>query len=72
MHFAIMGAWRRHGSGELSVAQELRTLSNLGIDLDAITEKLQVDGIASFASAYDRVLTALEKKRNMLVARASA
>jgi hypothetical protein len=57
----------------LSVAeQQLRTLSNLGIDLEAITEKLQVDGIASFASAYDRVLAALEKKRgNMMAARVS-
>jgi transaldolase len=64
-------AFRDHGrvrgdtvQENLSTAEDqLRTLSNLGIDLDAITEKLQVDGVASFASAYDRVLAALEKKR---------
>jgi transaldolase len=58
----------------LSVAEDqLRSLSNLGIDLDAITEKLQVDGVASFASAYERVLAALEKKRgSMTPAHASA
>jgi transaldolase len=64
-------AFRDHGrvrgdtvQENLSIAEDqLRTLSNLGIDLDAITEKLQVDGVASFASAYDRVLAALEKKR---------
>ena len=64
-------AFREHGRvrgdtvhENLSVSEDqLRTLSNLGINLNAITEKLQVDGIASFASAYDRVLAALEKKR---------
>jgi transaldolase len=68
---ATLSGFRDHGrvrgdtvQEDLSNAEDqLRTLSDLGIDLDAITEKLQVDGIASFASAYDRVLAALEKKR---------
>ena len=68
---ATLKAFREHGSvrgntvqEELAVAEDqLRRLSSLGIDLAAITEKLQVDGIASFAAAYDRVLAALEKKR---------
>jgi len=78
---ATLSAFRDHGRvrgdtvrEDLSVAEgQLRSLANLGIDLGAITEKLQVDGIASFASAYDRVLAALEKKRgSMMPARASA
>ena len=78
---ATLNGFRDHGrvrgdtvQEELSTAEDrLRTISSLGIDLHAITEKLQVDGIASFASAYDRVLAALEKKRgNMMKARASA
>jgi transaldolase len=78
---ATLNAFRDHGcvrgdtvQEDLSVAEhQLRTLSGLGIDLEAITEKLQVDGIASFASAYDRVLAALEKKRaTMMAARVSA
>ena len=78
---ATLKAFRDHGSVQgntvqenLSVAEDqLRSLSNLGIDLDAITEKLQVDGVASFASAYERVLAALEKKRgSMTPAHASA
>jgi len=78
---ATLKAFRDHGSvrgntvqESLSVAEDqLRSLSNLGIDLDAITEKLQVAGVASFASAYERVLAALEKKRgSMTPARASA
>jgi transaldolase len=42
----------------------LRALSSLGIDLNSITDKLQIDGVASFASAYDRVLDVIGKKAN--------
>jgi transaldolase len=74
-----LNAFRDHGNvrgntveDDLSAAgEQLRKLSGVGVDLDAITEKLQVDGIASFASAYDRILAALEKKR-IKMARAHA
>src|SRR6185312_16378407 len=67
-----LSAFREHGRvrgdtvrENVSAAEDhLQTLSNLGIDLNVIAEKLQADGIASFASAYDRVLAALEKKRD--------
>jgi len=42
---------------------QLQELSSLGIDLNAITDRLQVDGVATFAAAYDRVLDAIGKKR---------
>lgn len=66
-----LNAFRDHGrvrgdtvQENLSAAEDqLQRLSSLGIDLNAIAEKLQADGVASFASAYDHVLTALEKKR---------
>jgi len=65
-----LAAFRDHGRvrgdtvlENLSEAEsQLRALSTLGIDLNAITAKLQVDGVASFASAYDRVLNAIGKK----------
>jgi hypothetical protein len=41
---------------------QLRALSIFGIDLNAITDQLQVDGVAAFASAYDRVLDAIGRK----------
>jgi hypothetical protein len=41
---------------------QLRVLSRLGVDLNAITDKLQVDGVASFASAYARVWDTIGKK----------
>ena len=45
---------------------QLTALANLGVDLNAITDQLQVDGVASFASAYDRVLDAIATKRREL------
>jgi transaldolase len=42
---------------------QLRALTSLGIDLNAITDKLQLDSVASFASAYDRVVEAIGRKR---------
>jgi transaldolase len=68
---ATLDAFRDHGHvrGDtitltLTEAREsLDVLSRLGIDLDAIAEKLQVDGISAFAADYDRVLAALDKKR---------
>lgn len=78
---ATLTAFREHGRvrgntvvEDLAAAEDqLRKLSDIGIDLGAITEELQVDGITSFASAYDRVLAALEKKRGkMMQAHASA
>ncbi len=44
----------------------LRTLFSLGVDLNAITDKLQVDGVQSFASAYGRVLDAIGKKQQTM------
>jgi transaldolase len=68
-------AFRDHGrvrgntvQEDLSAAEDqLRALSGLGVDLNAIAEKLQTDGVASFAAAYDRVLAALEKKRGRMM-----
>lgn len=78
---ATLKAFRDHGRVRGNTVEENRAvaeeqlwkLSNLGLDLNATAEKLQTDGIASFASAYDRVLGALEKKRGtMMQAPASA
>ena len=65
-----LAAFRDHGrvrgdtvlENPAEAESQLRALSVLGIDLNAITDKLQVDGVASFASAYDRVLDAIRKK----------
>jgi transaldolase len=65
-----LAAFRDHGrvrgdtvlENPADAERQLRALSALGIDLNAITDQLQIDGVASFASAYDRVLDAIGKK----------
>ena len=41
----------------------LSKLVQLGIDVSAIAEELQAEGVAAFASAYDSVLAGLERKK---------
>ncbi len=73
-------AFRRHGRVKGSTVEEelkkaesdLSRLKELGIDLDAIAEKLQTDGISAFAASLDRLLAAVEEKRSRLVARAQS
>ena len=68
--------FRQHGTvrgatvlQNLAVADEqLQSLPRLGIDLDDISEKLQLDGVGAFAAAYDKVMAALDKKRQAIVA----
>ncbi len=42
--------------------QALNDLKKVGIDLDAITEQLQVDGVKAFRDSFDQLLGALEEK----------
>ena len=73
-----LDAFRRHGRVKGSTVEEelkkaesdLSRLKELGIDLDAIAEKLQTDGISAFAASLDRLLAAVEEKRRRLFARA--
>ncbi len=63
-HGKIPGATVKAGFDEADRA--LASLARLGIDLDAITAKLQVDGVAAFAASFDQLMDALEKKRQAL------
>ena len=64
-HGKIPGAVVKQGFDEADAA--LASLARLGISLDAITEKLQVDGVAAFAASFDQLMGALEKKRTTMV-----
>jgi len=44
----------------------LRHLAKLGIDLNAVGEKLQQDGVDSFAVSFKKLLNALEEKRKII------
>ncbi len=71
-----LNAFRDHGQvaptllqGQDEFKEVLERLPELGIDLKAITERLQMEGVAAFASSYDRLLAALKEKRKAVVAR---
>jgi transaldolase len=71
-----LNAFRDHGQvrttlleGLEEAHQNLARLPEMGIDLDAITEKLQVDGVAAFAASYDKLLAALDEKRKATAVR---
>jgi transaldolase/glucose-6-phosphate isomerase len=70
-----MDAFRDHGRVASATVKEglpeaetaLKRLASLGVDLDAITEKLQQDGVAAFAASFDQLMAALEKKRKTMI-----
>jgi transaldolase/glucose-6-phosphate isomerase len=47
---------------------DLDRLAKLGIDLDAITQKLQDDGVASFAKSFESLMGSIAEKRDRLLA----
>ena len=47
----------------------VNALEDLGIDLDAVTEQLQADGVTAFADAFDRLLGAIAEKAGRLASR---
>jgi transaldolase len=47
---------------EEGLKKDLCCLKELGIDLDDITEKLQADGIAAFATSFDQLLALGRRK----------
>ena len=76
---ATLEAFRDHGavpaaSLESSADEDDATLAGaaaLGLDLVAITERLQADGVAAFARSYEQLLEALAHKRRITVGTAT-
>ena len=64
-HGRVPGATVKEGLAEAEAA--LAQLPRVGVDLGAITEKLQQDGVASFAASFDQLMAALEKKRQTMI-----
>jgi transaldolase len=65
-----LAAFRDHGRAQETITQnvaqaeaDIAKLRHLSIDLDAITTKLQDDGVDSFAKSYDSLLASLKAKR---------
>lgn len=71
---ATLDAFRAHGKPRASLEKGLEEardvfarLKTLNIDLDAITETLQVQGVAAFADSYEQLLKTLDKKRRTIL-----
>jgi len=70
---ATLAAFRDHGRVHATIGADaqqddatLLAASGLGLDLHAMTEQLQVDGVAAFAQSYDTLLNALARKRRTI------
>ena len=74
-----LDAFRDHGHVHETLTENVKQaeadiaqLQEFGIDLDAITEKLQDDGVDAFAASYDKLLAALKTKRQDILANHAA
>lgn len=70
-----LAAFRDHGRVRETLREnitqaktDIAQLEALGIDLGALTEKLQNDGAAAFAASYDKLLAELKNKRQDILA----
>jgi transaldolase len=75
MPTATLDAYRDHGAprralaGDLAwCATELDRLRAVGVDLDRVTDQLQVDGVAAFARSFDQLMAALDHARRVRAA----
>jgi transaldolase/glucose-6-phosphate isomerase len=71
---ATYTAIRDHGKVALTLEQGLdecrtlvRELGEIGIDLKAVTEKLQKDGLGSFVTSFDTLAESIESKRDAIL-----
>ncbi|MFQ5682914.1 MAG: bifunctional transaldolase/phosoglucose isomerase [Candidatus Binatia bacterium] len=73
---ATLNAFREHGrvagstveAGLQEADAALSRLGGLGVNLDAIAQKLQEDGVVAFSDSFDKLLDSLEEKRKSVIA----
>ena len=65
-----LAAYRHHGKpasrlthDAVKASETLQRLGEAGIDLDAVTQQLEDEGIQKFVEAFDRLMHTLEEKR---------
>ena len=70
-------SYRDHGKPEACLTTEvaeateiLRRLSELGIDLDAVTQQLEDEGVKKFDNAFDDLMNTLKEKRSQTLSKA--
>ena len=72
---ATLQAFLDHGAASLTLEvgvdearAQLARLAELGVDLDAITQNLQDDGVAAFAKSFEALMASIAEKREKLLA----
>jgi transaldolase len=67
---ATLDAFREHGELRASLFEDVEgadrffiELAAAGVDIDAMTAELQVEGVAAFAKSFDQLLDALGEAR---------
>jgi transaldolase/glucose-6-phosphate isomerase len=72
---ATLAAFRDHGrvaatleTGLDDARMKLAKLKDLGVDLDAITQKLLDDGVAAFAKSFEALMASIAEKQDKLQA----
>ncbi len=72
---ATLTAFLDHGTVAVTLTRgldeakaHLARLRELGVDLDAITEKLQKDGVIAFSDSFEKLMQAIVNKRDRLLA----
>jgi transaldolase len=65
-----MNAFLDHGNPKITIDQDLEkaqavlgSLTKIGIDLEAVTQELENEGVKAFEDAFDKLLNSIEKKR---------
>jgi len=72
---ATIDAFRNHGQvrgntiaeGVPAALADLAALKTFGVSLDAVTEKLQADGVSSFSTSFETLLAAIDTKRRAIL-----
>lgn len=56
------------GNNSVAAQQHLDRLTHLGIDLNAITDRLLQEGVAAFVKAFEELMASIAAKRDCLIA----
>lgn len=74
MPLGTLAAFRDHGVARATLDENLEEarqtfvgLRELGVDMDAVTLKLQEDGVRLFADAFDRLLVSIRSKQQAIL-----
>ena len=71
---ATIAAYKDHGNPEVRIDKGLDDarrvmdqLAEVGISMDEVTKKLEIDGVAAFAKSFDSLIAVVEKRRREIL-----